>query len=268
MRPQLGTFVEICAMADTGRAVQVAIDNAFNSIGQIERLLSFQNSESELSQLNRSGGRPLTLHPWTVRVLRLARAMTRDSAGLFNCTVGGSLIHAGVLPNHAQTLPLASGNADDIEITGRCVRLRRPVQITLDGIAKGFAVDLAARALRMAGIANGWINAGGDLLAFGTAAIPVQRREVDGCLAPLGILRNGAIATSTVAMQRDPRFPGYIVSSDAARPASGIWTVHARYAWRADALTKVAALAPSTQCAWLLGRFRGELVLPIQEAAA
>ncbi|RDV24218.1 hypothetical protein DXV75_15440 [Alteromonas aestuariivivens] len=37
--------------------------------------------------------------------------------------------------------------------------LRRPVLITLDGIAKGYAVDLGVRALKLAGIKAGWINA-------------------------------------------------------------------------------------------------------------
>jgi FAD:protein FMN transferase len=260
MRPLLGTFVEIGITQPIDNEVANAVlTRAFGVIELLQALLSFQNPDSELSQLNRSAA-PLLLHPLTVLTLRLARGMTHASGGLFNCTVGGLLIAAGVLPNHADHLPLQSGNADDIAINGRLVRLRRPVQITVDGIAKGLAVDLAARAMRSAGISAGWINAGGDLLAFGTTALRVQRRELNGRFAPLGMLRNGAIASSAVNATPNPRFPGHIVNVHGTAPAAGVWSVHAASAWRADALTKVAALTPSHHRAARIHKLGGTLM--------
>lgn len=269
MRPLLGTFVEIGVEADNcPRDSQAAISHAFSAIENIERLLSFQRPDSELSRLNRAAGTALALTPLTMRVLRLARAMTRASAGLFNCTLGGSLIRAGVLPNHCAALPLPSGDADDIELRGNYARLRRPIQLSVDGIAKGFAVDLAVQVLRRAGFGSGWVNAGGDLRAFGNCAVPVQRREADGTLAPLGILSNGAIASSAAATVQDSRFPGLIMASDGGRPLPGTWSVYARRAWRADALTKVAALAPSAERAALIGRLGGQLLEPLRARPA
>ncbi len=266
-RPLLGTFVEIGATAGTP-ALDAAISAAFNAIEKVHRLMSFQDPASELSRLNASDGDWVTLDPLTVRVLRLALAMTRASAGLFNCTVGGRLVAAGALPNHGGPMPLDCGHADDVELEGGGARLRRPVRVTLDGVAKGFAVDLAVRTLRAHGIASGWVNAGGDIRVFGEAALPVHRREADGRLTPLGDLRGGAIATSQTREQVGPRFPALIVSGDQGTPTAGVWTVLAAMAWRADALTKVAGLAPPSERAAMIARLGGYLVVPMMKEAA
>lgn len=268
MRPLLGTFVEIgIAQHLAADCANAAMNRAFAAIEQMQHLLSFQNPASELSRLNRAGA-PLAVHPWTALALRLARAMTLASGGLFNCTLGGAMIRAGVLPNHASRPPLPIGNAADMAVRGWQAQLLRPVQITLDGIAKGLAADLAARALRDAGIAAGWINAGGDLLAFGATSISVHRRELNGALTPLGPLHQGAIASSAVTPQPDPRFPGHIIAGEGLTPAAGVWSVRAASAWRADALTKVAALAPPRERATLIARLGGRLLEPVLECAA
>jgi thiamine biosynthesis lipoprotein len=43
-------------------------------------------------------------------------------------------------------------------------------------------------------------------------------------------------------------------------PHSGVWTVVARRAWRADALTKVAALAPAQDRLDTVQRLGGRLI--------
>jgi thiamine biosynthesis lipoprotein len=188
--------------------------------------------------------------------------MTLASDGMFNCTLGGLLVHRRILPDHGEGDPLDSGTAADIEIRGQAVRLIREVRVTLDGIAKGYAVDLAIRALRCGGVRLGWVNAGGDLRAFGALTLPVQRREADGSLRALGRLRDAAIATSVVRPRAGCRFPGRLLHVNGERPALGAFSVLARYAWRADALTKVAALAPVSSRRYLVTRLGGHLIEP------
>jgi thiamine biosynthesis lipoprotein len=159
---------------------------------------------------------------------------------------------------------LDSGTAGDIELEAGRARLARPVRVTVDGIAKGYAVDCAVNALRRSGVPAGWVNAGGDLRVFGTLVLPVSRRESDGALRPLGGLREAAIASSAVVQGRaDRRFPGTILDAAGHRSAPGVWSVLARCAWRADALTKVAALAPDASREALLYRLGGRLLDPI-----
>lgn len=264
MKPLLGTFVEV---AQAGAGAGGAIESAFESITRSHALWSFQDPDSELSRLNRCGGEPVPLSASTLRLLRAARAMTAASGGAFDCTVGGALVMLGVLPDHGGAEPLARGCTSDIEIGAGWARLRRPVRLTLDGIAKGFAVDLAVRAMRRAGAASGWINAGGDLRVFGDSVLAVQRRELDGSYRSLGSLHNGAMASSRGGA-RDASFPAHLVGLGNTAASSGIWTVVARCAWRADALTKVAAAAPPTTRADLVARLGGALLEPDVETAS
>lgn len=258
MKPLLGTFVEI-AVADTAHSEQ-AIDAAFRSIERIQSLLSFHDPDSDLSRINRQPGAAVALDRTSLHVLRLARGMTRRSGGLFNCTVGGALVQQGVLPDHGGDEPLACGTADDIEIGSGCAMLRRPVRITLDGIAKGYAVDCAVKVLKHHGALSGWVNAGGDLRSFGAVVLPVQRREVDGSLTLLGGLQNAALATSAVHAEQSARFPGRIVCAGNSVHEVGAWSVMARSAWRADALTKVAASAPAQRRAAIVSELGGRPV--------
>lgn len=257
MQPLLGTYVEIAAVDSP--ATQSAIEAAFASVGEVQRLLSFHDPDSELSQLNQSAGKRVGLSATSRRVLRLAQLMQRATDGLFNCTVGGAMVRGGHLPDHGGIAPLDAGCADDIIFEQGTVRLARPVRITLDGIAKGFAVDVAASTLRRHGIQTGWINAGGDLKVFGELVLPVGNPGSARDAQMLGGLQNAAIATSRTSDADDVRYPGRIISAQ-GHAACGQWSVLARHAWRADALTKVAALAPPEQRDHLLGKLGGRAV--------
>jgi thiamine biosynthesis lipoprotein len=258
MRPVLGTFVEVGAKA-SGTAVR----QAFAAMEAVQHSLSFQDPDSELSRLNRCGGRSVRMSLLALRVLRLARAMMVASRGLFDCTLGGMLVHRGHLPRHSDAAFLDAGTDADIEIRGSEARLLRPVLITLDGIAKGYAVDRAIQVLRAEGAGGGWVNAGGDLRVFGDCTLAVQRREANGTLCALGALSHAAIATSSVAGHPDAWFPGWLVRANGGAAAGGVVSVLAHRAWKADALTKVAAFAPLADRETVLSRLGGRLVQPL-----
>ena len=136
MRPLLGTFVEAGAR---GPGADAAINAAFAATEQAQQLWSFQDSASELSRINAGGGVYVAASRPTLRLLALACALMRRTGGAFDITVGGQLVIDGVLPDHGGPAPLPRGQADDIELARGAVRLRRPVRLTLDGIAKGYA---------------------------------------------------------------------------------------------------------------------------------
>jgi len=105
---------------------------------------------------------------------------------------------------------------------------------SLDGIAKGFAVDQAVDCLRDAGIVAGSVNAGGDLRVFGEAWQPLHIRS-GAELIYVGKIRDAAIATSACAGLVHPRA--------ATAGAAGV-TVLAEDCITADALTKPCMLEP------------------------
>ena len=261
MRPLLGTFVEIGIASDCNNA-EFAINAAFSVIQTIHSLCSFHEPESELSQLNQANGAFISVHNHTLRVLRLAKAMMIASDGLFNCTVGGLMIKNGILPNHGG-FTIASGNADDIEFDQDKIKFNNSVKITLDGIAKGYAVDCAIAAMKRYGANAGWVNAGGDLRVYGDRVLPVQRRELDGSFTTLGSLQNAALASSCVNVNYDENFPGKIVSNHAL-PVLGVWSVMSHFAWRADALTKVASLINDQNRDAAIAKLGGRMVYPQQ----
>jgi thiamine biosynthesis lipoprotein len=176
---------------------------------------------------------------------------------LFDVTVAPVLIAEGLLP--AVAAGDADGSHSDVELLPMCrVLLRRPMLLDLGGIAKGFAVDQAIRALRRAGCSEGLVNAGGDLRRFGAQRELIHLRTPRGAI-PLAELGSGALATSNPYRTQ----PGHL-----AQPIGGIvdprrkrlWqgrnsvSVAARSCMLADALTKVAALA-GPACEPLLARF-------------
>lgn len=264
MRPLLGTFVEIGVLSDDKNASAI-ITQAFNVIEQIQTLLSFHNPHSELSQLNRCGRKGVDLHPISADVLRLALHMTGLSNGDFNCTIGGALVQKGVLPNHGGVHPLASGDVDDVILDGCHASLKRPVRITLDGIAKGYAVDQATNYLQQHGIESGWINAGGDLRIFGQVSLPVYQRQLDQSVNYLGDFSNTSIATSSNDINYDLRFPGMILDSHNARTNHGVWSVKAGLSWLADALTKVACVNSTTTSKDKIVALGGELLIGLSQ---
>lgn len=271
MRPLLGTFVEIQATAPAPLAT-AGVDAAFATIAMLQAQMSFFDAESDLSRINRyAWKRPIAVSSSTFRVLCLARQVARQSQGLFDFTVGGRLVKAGRLPDHG-FVSLDEEGWDALELLPRLrVRLKRPVVLTLDGIAKGYAVDRAIETLIRQGVTRGVVNAGGDLRLFGPEPVPIAVREASGDIRPLGSFCNTAMATSAVglSLEDQARFPSCIVMPHgcdgtacphfSACPRA--WTVMAGEAWRADALAKVAALAPDAERDARIARLGGRLIV-------
>jgi FAD:protein FMN transferase len=286
MRPLLGTYVELGgiepdgALLDPGDAepetategvaatanLEPAINAGFARIELIQQLLSFHDPNSDLSRLNRAQGEWVDCHPLSIRCLRLARAMTRASKGHFNFTLGYAAVAQGALPAqdfaaiYGTTL-LPCGSWDDLDICGLRARLRRPLLLTLDGIAKGFAVDEAALQMRRAGVTSGWVNAGGDIYTFGELVLPIAVRDHLGMDHSLGGLHKAALASSTSSASRE--HPGLLLDAKGNSLVPATYSVLASRAWRADALTKVAAslgnLDPAERSR-ILERLGGRLV--------
>jgi len=262
LKPLLGTFVEVAVSTEHEDPTEFVTD-AFKKIEFLQSLLSFHNPLSEISKINFSAGKIVSTHPETFELLQLAKKLELDSNGKFNCTVGGKLVRLGRLPDLGFPHFLDSGNESDIELfdsSKKTVQLKRPVLITLDGIAKGYAVDCAVKVLKDHGLTSGWINAGGDLRIFGDVELPVTRREENKAMRPLGTFSNVSIATSKISAVSVPEYPGSIVASALNQPQPGIWTISAPEAWLADALTKVAAQLGDRERSHVITQLGGQLI--------
>jgi len=259
MRPSLGTFVEVGVLCVQEAHAQKAISAAFSIIEQIHRQLSFQQGDSELTRLNTQPFQWISVSKDAWRVLYLSKRLMQRSQHFFNCTLGGALIHKGVLPNHGGDF-IDAGDERDIQLDCGKVKLLRPIRICVDGIAKGYAVDRAIGVLKRHGIKAAWVNAGGDLRVYGDVTLPVQTRAFDEQLSSPLLLSNRAMASSEIRAHTSLTKPGFLMNATGGslpQPPELI-SVLAPWAWRADALTKVAACLPPHQRCSIIRALGGE----------
>ncbi|HET7826303.1 MAG TPA: FAD:protein FMN transferase [Anaeromyxobacter sp.] len=162
-----GTTVSIAAVHEDPAAARAAIGVALAEVRRIDALMTVFRPGSEVSRLNAEGtlARP---DPHLVRVLEFSRNLSALSDGAFDVTVQPlwvlftACVRARRLPA-AEELARARGLVgwEALEVSPRRIALRRPgMSITLNGIAQGYATDLATAALRERGIHDALVDAG------------------------------------------------------------------------------------------------------------
>jgi FAD:protein FMN transferase len=259
-RPLLGTLVSLRVAGLADAAAHRAIDDAFDAIARVHRLMSFHLPASDVSRLNREAfHRPITVDAETEAVLRHAEAISAGSSGSFDVTVAAHLVDWGMLPAPENAPPPdAAASWRDIELLGQGrVRFHRPLWIDLGGIAKGYAVDRAIECLAQHGVAEASVNAGGDLRILGPKPerILLRAKLKAADRLPVLELANGSVASSTGraegARRRGPHVDGRRRRSVGRRSFA---CVVAPTCVLADALTKVV-LAQGARSEPLLRRY-------------
>jgi len=196
---------------DSRDKAEEVMGNAFDEIDRLTGLMNRFDDRTAVAQLNREGY--LEDIPQEVAEV-VARALYhhRLSQGTFDISVKPIVdlfkekMGEGkkVLPTEKelkQALELVDSNK--IELKERAIYFKKPgMEITLDGIAKGYIVDRVSAMIAGHNIKNHLINAGGDIRTMGaradkkpwTVAIqdPLKRRNYPDIIH----MNNGAIATS------------------------------------------------------------------------
>jgi thiamine biosynthesis lipoprotein len=257
----MGTSIQVQAFGRGEATRRAAIDEAFASFAEVDRLMSNYRGDSELALLNRNGARePVAVSDPLFAVLDAARRVSSASNGAFDITVGPLVRLWGFhdktphIPTSAEleaVRPLVDYRLVMLDAAHRTARFARPgVDLDLGGIAKGFAVDIAASVLRRKGL-SGFIDAGGNQYMLGTP--PGKRTWTVGIQDPdardrvLGVVDTGEISVSTSAdtsnfLVADGRRYGHILDPRTLQPAAAALsaTVLARDGTLADALSKAA----------------------------
>jgi len=261
-QPWLGTLVSVRVQGLDEQKAHRAIEAAFEEIATVHRLMSFHDTESDLSRLNRAGAvSPVEVHPYTYEVLQQAIQISAATNGCFDVTVGAELVEWDLLPRPAWTEETPHGSWSDIEmLPSNRVLFHRPLWIDLGGIAKGFAVDRATDCLRAHGAWQTVVNAGGDIRVQGKDAEPIQLSEATaGDHMPVLELTDGSVASSSGHLQRR-RHHGRLCGPhvDGVRrtpaPTDRFVCVVAEQCLIADALTKVVMIQGEESAA-VLRRF-------------
>jgi FAD:protein FMN transferase len=150
-KPLLGTFVSL-KLSEESSSAYLAVEEALEEIEEIHNLMSFFDEKSDITLLNQNAHKEaVSIDPRLFEVLSLAQEISKISGGIFDITLHRSD-------------PEFGSNFSDIELLENFqVRFKKPLQIDLGGIAKGYAVDRAAQILENYGIKDYVVNAGGDM---------------------------------------------------------------------------------------------------------
>lgn len=280
-RPLLGTFMTMVVHHEDLGDAQQAISKAFAAVEKVDRVMSIHRPDSDVSRVNAAAGKTmLGVDPWLIEILKMAEAIHHQTQGAYDVTclpimrlygfyskVDSQTQARQRFPTDREILQTLNGagwkHLAMEEGKNRVGLKSRRAAIDLGSIGKGFAVDRAAEALCESGIENFLIDAGGNLLGFGS---PIgDERPTDGWRVAIRnpdgpkeapyfetiTLRNNAAATSgnyEQFVRLDGRKVGHLFDMQSGRPANGgvSATAVAGGAALADALsTSLFLLGPS-----------------------
>lgn len=178
--PVMGTIAEIGVVHRDERFAQGAIGAAIAELRAVDRTMTRFDDGSEVGRANlEAAGRAVPVSHGTAEVVAAALTWADASRGRFDPTLGRAAAlwdvgHRSAPPTPDELRALEGGLYRSLEL-GRSkgepvVVYHDPaVQLDLGGIAKGYGVDRAARALREWGITDALVNVGGDLYALGVS---------------------------------------------------------------------------------------------------
>jgi len=225
-RLMMGTVFDITIRGYSQEKAKETTNKAFEEIQNLENKLSVYKNSSEVSLLNRNG-QIINPSPELITIIKESKKAGDLTEGAFDITLAPIINLWGFGPptkisgkaserqsvkekntkSDFQNIPnekeikkaLKLVNYKDVVIDEKNNRIyfkKKGMQINLGGIAKGCAVDKAIEVLKKCGIKKAIVNAGGNLIAYGTTwRIGIKNPRKEGVFKIISI-KNKAIATS------------------------------------------------------------------------
>lgn len=154
-----------------------AMQRAFDWFARVEAVCSRFDGTSELRRVSDTVGIAVPVSEMLFETVQFALAVADATDGAFDPTVGHRMEARGFNRHHRTgeiSYPLISPSDDinfrdvELDVHARTITLHRALRLDLGAVAKGLAIDMAAREL--APLSDFCINAGGDVLVSGTNA--------------------------------------------------------------------------------------------------
>ncbi len=254
----LGTSYNITAELPMGGAAVVQ-RRAKELDKRMKSEMSIFDPTSQLSRINR-GESDITT-PWIEANIRLADSISRLSGGLYDITCAPLVEAWGFVggrpnresePNIDSLLQFVGYEGITIE-NGRIIKRDKRMQIDLNSIAKGFAVDRLAEIVEQIGAENYIVDIGGELHLAGTN--PSGSAWRIGIETPIdGNMTDGEFLQQRVAVESDNPLRGMATSGNYRRfhlAANGEKIVHTinPLTGRAESSTLLSVTVIARNCA-------------------
>jgi FAD:protein FMN transferase len=257
----MGTIFEIAAYDQSPEHVSDAIEKAFQEIVRLDDLLSNFKPDSALSNLNRSAHFHAEEVPSDLyRAIDQAVQFSKLADGKFDITIAPlvdlwkAALRGEGMPSQAQQQKVRGCvGYKKIQLTppNHIGFLSSCLQVDLGAIGKGYAVDRAAQVLRVLGIRDALISAGGStILAMGSP--PGQKgwlvhlRDPSHQVDPKVVLKDESVSTSeqTTRSLLGGYLLGHIIDPDTGMPLKTLFAVSAisKTASASDALSTTLLL--------------------------
>jgi thiamine biosynthesis lipoprotein len=163
-----GTTVTLSALHADVEHARLALRAALDAVLLVDHLMSLYRADSEVSRLNRDGTLAQA-HEHTRAVLAYAQSLSARTQGAFDITVQ-PLWEIYAEAKKSESLPAATALQKArarvnwkalVLASAPAARLTRPdMRITLNGVAQGYAADMALQILRARGITDALIDTG------------------------------------------------------------------------------------------------------------
>jgi thiamine biosynthesis lipoprotein len=241
----MGTYANVTIVtADSAASLPLA-RIAQRALTRVDSLMSNWTTTSEVARINRDAdSTTVTVEPEVARVIDASLVLWRASGGAFDITVEPLIRLWGFIggpkrvPSDAEiaaVLPRVGAGQVSFDPSTRRIRFAREgVKIDLGGIAKGYAVDVAADSLRAHGVTDALVDLTGNMVAIGhPPGAPAWRigirdpRDRVSHFARVTLTDN-AISTSGQYEQfiaANGRTYGHILDPRTGRPVDGLISV-------------------------------------------
>jgi thiamine biosynthesis lipoprotein len=244
-----------------GGAFAEGMERALSWFQHVERLCSRFEEGSEVRELAARAGVPVRVSPVLLAALRVALEVARMSGGAFDPTLGQTLEQRGFDRHYVtgrrvvtRLTPAGTPTYRDVHLDPErgTITLRQPLLLDLGAVAKGLAIDLAARELAALAPQGYAVDAGGDIYAWGANAeggpwrVGVRHPRRPGALWSVLQVSGAAVCTSGDYARPRPLAADehHLLDPRTGRSprASASVTVVAPTAMLADALATAACL--------------------------
>ena len=246
MMRTMGTYAQVLVVTADSAAAAPQARAAQVELARIDSLMSNWTKTSEVARINRvAAAGPTPVQVDVATVIDTSLGVWTESDRTFDITVEPLMRAWGFLggTRHVPTQGAVDSAYRNVgarrvhyDRAARSIRFdREGVKIDLGGIAKGYAVDLAARALAAAGVTDGLVNLSGNMFTLGSPAgadhwrIGIRDpRDRIQYFARIDLGAGEGISTSGKYEQfvaQDGRTYGHIMDPRVGHPAEGLISV-------------------------------------------